>query len=92
MDLVGYLMQVVMPSEVYVQVRTLDNLELAMKPAKTYTSALASLREWHYKLRVARETLKAEPLPARLWNSVTALMSHLAVSYTHLTLPTNREV
>jgi hypothetical protein len=68
-DLVGYLMQTVMPSESYVRVKPLDALEMPMKLAKTY--------EWHYKLRVPRETLKTEPMPARLWHSVTSLLSHL---------------
>ena len=66
-DLLGEMMQHLLPSEAQVRVKTLDALEAAMKPAKTFTDALTALRERHYRLRVAQEQFSARPDPQRLW-------------------------
>ena len=82
-DLLGEMMQHLLPSEAQIRVKTLDALEAAMKPAKTFGDALTALREWHYRLRMAREQFSAVPDPQRLWSALSALVTGLTSSHGH---------
>ena len=58
----------------------------AVEGGKTFTAALQTLRNWHYRLRVAKETLKASPEPHRAWMSLKGLVQSLVSSNSEFAL------
>ena len=57
-----------------------------MRPAKTIQEGLDMLEKWHYKLRVAEETLKSNPEPQRAWMAIQGLLGTLIAHHPEFAL------
>ena len=70
-------MKLALPSEDASRIAGLDSIESALRPAKSFSSALSVLRSWTHSVRTTVAQLGARPDSVRLFNAVQPLLSEL---------------